>query len=165
MSLTTQEKKHLSIATILVVFLLVCDQWLKVWAVNTLKGHPGYSFLNDVLRFDYAENRGAFLGMGASLPEWAWTWFFVILVSGMLLYCFYLVWFYRARFWAMLGPTLVIAGGLGNLVDRVKQGYVVDYVHMGFGWLRTGILNLADVAITTGVLMIFFLLSLEKKKT
>jgi signal peptidase II len=55
---------------------------------------------------------------------------------------------------SVVALALVIAGGIGNLIDRVVQGFVVDYVHMGLLGLRTGVFNVADVAISGGLLML-----------
>jgi signal peptidase II len=52
---------------------------------------------------------------------------------------------------SVLGLTLVVAGGLSNLVDRVARGFVVDFLNVGVGPLRTGIFNVADMAIMTGI--------------
>jgi signal peptidase II len=131
------------------------DQALKVLARAHLAGAPPIAFLGGAVRFEYAENRGAFLSLGESLPEVVRFGLFVLLVGAALAAA--LAFALRAR--AVPAPelaalALMAGGGLGNLIDRIaRHGAVVDYVSVGVGPLRTGILNLADAAITAGALL------------
>jgi len=131
------------------------DQALKVLARDRLAGAPPIFLLGGAVRCEYAENRGAFLSLGESLPETARFALFVLLVGAALAAA--LAFALRAR--AVPAPelaalALMAGGGLGNLIDRIaRQGAVVDYVSLGVGPLRTGILNLADAAITAGALL------------
>ena len=52
--------------------------------------------------------------------------------------------------------ALVISGGIGNLIDRVTRGYVIDFIFMGIGPLHTGVFNIADIAITSGLIMMLY---------
>lgn len=158
------EKKVLSLCLLLVGFLVVADQWLKVLAVDHLKGQLGYSYFDGIVRVEYAENRGAFLSLGATLSDEQRTWFFVVGVFAILAFCFYAFFRSLSRPWLAFSYALVIAGGVGNLIDRIAQGFVVDYVHMGFGWLRTGVFNLADVAISAGILLLLAMEIAPKRK-
>ncbi|MES1241183.1 MAG: signal peptidase II [Acidobacteriota bacterium] len=132
-----------------------CDQATKAMARDGLVGKT-LSFLGGAVRLEYAENTGAFLSLGASLPSHTRTLLFVggtsLIVLGLL------VTLARHRQGSMtsaLGLALLAAGALGNLIDRVVYGgVVVDFVSVGLGSLRTGIFNLADVAITCGVVLV-----------
>jgi signal peptidase II len=156
-SLLPVEKKNLWIATAIVVFLVLVDQVVKLWAVSHLMNGPRYSYLNGFAVVEYAENRGAFLSLGASLPDTARMWIFVVGVLFILGFCVYSL-VKAARHSALaFAFALVIAGGVGNLIDRVRQGYVVDYIHMGFSGLRTGVFNVADVAISAGLILLIYL--------
>ncbi len=134
-----------------------CDQAAKAMARDGLVGRS-ISFLGDAVRLEYAENTGAFLSLGASLPSRTRTLLFVggtsVIVVGLL------VALARCRQDSMtvaLGLALLAGGAVGNLIDRVVYGgAVVDFVSLGLGRFRTGIFNLADVAITFGVLLIAF---------
>jgi signal peptidase II len=57
----------------------------------------------------------------------------------------------RWSFWPSFGIALFLAGGVSNWIDRALRGSVVDFLNIGVGWLRTGIFNVADVAIMVGV--------------
>jgi signal peptidase II len=116
-------------------------------ATETLAGTPTQSYLFDVIRLSYAENTGSFLSLGADLPErFRFTLF--VLGSGSLL-VFLLVYAIRAR-WSggkLFALGLFVAGGASNWADRLVVGHVVDFLNVGVGPIRTGIFNVADVAI------------------
>ncbi|AMV70662.1 lipoprotein signal peptidase [Desulfuromonas sp. DDH964] len=133
-----------------------CDRITKAVAREYLAGSPELSFLGDLFRLQYAENPGAFLGMGSGLPESARFWVFIMAVGAVLLGV--LVWTLSSRSLRPVGVgalSLVLGGGLSNLYDRVvNDGAVVDFLNLGLGGLRTGVFNVADVAITTGVTLL-----------
>jgi signal peptidase II len=103
------------------------------------------------VRLSLAENAGAFLGLGRSLSDAARRAIFVGAVGAALLAA--LVWLLRTRS-LPLGRTLaaafMIGGGLANLLDRLPDDRVTDYILLSAGPLRTGIFNLADAAILAG---------------
>jgi len=109
--------------------------------------------LSGVFRFQYTENTGAFLGLGARLPEPVRFWLLIVLVGGVLIGMLRFVWTSQEiNSMGVLGGALVVGGGIGNLIDRIfNAGAVIDFMDMGVGNLRTGIVNVADVAITVGV--------------
>lgn len=147
-----QTSKILLISLVLLVSV-GCDQASKAIARQQLAGAPTRTYLGDIFRLQYIENTGAFLGLGASLPPALRFWIMVVLVStavtGMLIYIL------KTRdlsFLGILGWSLVIGGGLGNLIDRIlNDGAVVDFMNLGLGRLRTGIFNIADVAVMLGL--------------
>ena len=134
-----------------------CDRVTKHVAATTLAEAPSRSFLADTFRLEYMENTGAFLGLGAGWPVAIRT--AVFSVGNGLLLIGLAVLAMRAR-WprrALLGVALFVAGGASNLVDRIAYGMVIDFMNVGVGSLRTGIFNVADMAIMLGA----FILVLE----
>lgn len=134
-----------------------CDQAAKALARESLTRIGSISLLGGTVRFQYAENQGAFLSLGASLPEHLRSLLFVggtsLIVAGLLVT---LAWGRHSPA-GSLGLALLTGGAAGNLIDRVAyDGTVVDFVSIGLGAFRTGIFNLADVAITAGVLIVAF---------
>ena len=127
-----------------------CDRVTKHVAATTLAGTPRQSFLADTLRLEYAENTGAFLGLGADWPRPVRIALFNVGNGIGLLAVAVMVLRLRWRGVALVGVTLFIAGGLSNLVDRVAYGSVIDFLNVGIGPLRTGIFNVADMAILLG---------------
>lgn len=130
-----------------------CDQATKQLARTHLDASPR-TRLNGALQFVLTENRGSFLSLGDRLPPVLRFGVFTAGVGAALLIG--LVLLFRHRFGPLLDVAalaLVIGGGLGNLLDRaLREGAVTDFVILGVGPLHTGIFNVADVAITFGVL-------------
>jgi signal peptidase II len=129
-----------------------CDQATKAVAKEYLPRHQVMSFALDTVRLQYAENTGAFLSIGSTLPERARTVLFTVgigaMVFGILGYLLFVSALPRPTAIAL---SLIAGGGLSNLIDRlVFGGYVVDFLNIGLGSLRTGIFNVADVAIMVG---------------
>jgi signal peptidase II len=133
-----------------------CDQYTKHIARQTLDGQPPKSYCADLFRLVYAENPGAFLGLGGRLPESArWTLLVVInsLVAGGI--AAVLLWQSKMPVVRTAACALLLAGAVGNLIDRVRfDGLVIDFMNLGVGPLRTGIFNVADVAITVGAVLL-----------
>jgi signal peptidase II len=131
-----------------------CDRVTKHLAVTTLAGMPGQSYLGDTVRLDYHENPGGFLSAGATWrPETRAVIFQLangIFLFGTLLFAVHYQW---SRL-AAAGLMLFVAGGLSNLIDRVAMGTVIDFMNVGIGPWRTGIFNVADVAIMAGVALL-----------
>jgi signal peptidase II len=131
--------------------LIAVDQATKLLAARTLKGLGRLSYLADTFRLQYAENPGAFLSLGASLSPGARNAVFVIGTGALLVGCVVMLlreaWTERQQ----IGWWLVIAGGAANLIDRVARGAVIDFLNVGIGPVRTGIFNVADMAIMLGV--------------
>jgi signal peptidase II len=132
-----------------------CDQVAKTLARASLAASP-VSLLDDCVRFELAQNRGAFLSLGEGLPGAARYLLFVVLVGGALaLTLAFTLRLRSANPIQLVALSLLTGGGLGNLIDRLlHDGAVVDFVSIGVGTLRTGIFNIADAAITLGVLLL-----------
>jgi signal peptidase II len=127
-----------------------CDRVTKHAATTMLAGGTGYSYLVDTVRLGYVENTGGFLSLGAGLPDVLRAAIFTGATGVML---FGLSILAVRRTWAglpALGLTLFVAGGASNWIDRVANGSVVDFLNVGVGPLRTGVFNVADVAIMLG---------------
>ncbi len=107
-----------------------------------------------------AENPGAFLSIGARLPEAFQFWIFVMFVCLVLagLAAFLVRNGQKMPMVMLVAFGLLLSGGMGNLIDRLtNDGRVVDFINLGIGNLRTGIFNVADMAIMAGVVLIAWL--------
>jgi len=156
------------ILTVLLVTILGvgCDQATKAIAKQYLAPAALLSFAGDTFRLQYAENSGAFLSLGASLPEpWRHLVFTVLVGIFLLGLLGYLLISRSLPPAAIICLSLVFAGGISNLIDRIAyDGRVIDFLNLGIGPLRTGIFNLADMAITFGALFLVFQ-SFRQKET
>jgi signal peptidase II len=131
-----------------------CDQASKTIAARTLgrRPHEVHSYLGDTIRLQYARNPGAFLGLGKDLSP-AQRFAFLTITNGAAMLCLAFV---LVRKWNMprinfAAGALILGGGIGNLIDRVRQeGLVTDFMNVGIGPVRTGIFNVADMAIMAG---------------
>jgi signal peptidase II len=128
-----------------------CDRVTKHLALTTLAGMPEQSYLGDTVRLDYHENSGGFLSVGATWRPGVRAVVFQF-ANGVFLLTTLV---FAARFkWSRLagvGLVMFLAGGISNLVDRIAMGGVIDFLNVGIGPVRTGIFNVADVAILAGI--------------
>ena len=139
------------------VFCIGCDRATKSVAVSVLPETKVFSYLGDTIRLQLDYNRGAFLSLGSTLPE-VWRQGILALGTGVMLLGALAFAFLSkpGRTSVVFAIALICAGGVGNLFDRVTHGgMVVDFINLGIGSVRTGIFNVADVAITLGVIILF----------
>lgn len=141
------------------------DRITKILAMTYLRGRDALVFLHNLFRLEYAENSGAFLSLGSSWPPAVK---YVLLGGLPLAVCLYALWhclFKEVRTsWALL-ITTIVAGGFGNLQDRVFNGFkVVDFMNFGIGNLRTGILNVGDMSVTFGAIALALVIYLAERR-
>lgn len=133
-----------------------CDQAAKAFVRGALAYSPPVELLGGAVLLQYAENPGAFLSLGADLPAAAR--FLLGVVGVAVTLAALLVFTFRAAGLSTgqrAGLALILSGGLGNLIDRVvNDGQVIDFVVLRLGPLHTGVFNVADVAITAGILVV-----------
>lgn len=146
---------RLRLMLVLLVSLVGCDQASKQYAVTHWKNQPRQSYVNDVFRIEYAENRGAFLNLFGNLAP-AVRYAILVVGNGVLLVVLAvaILWMPQIDRWSYIAWAMVFAGGIGNLIDRIRINAVIDFLNLGIGPLRTGIFNVADMAITAGFVML-----------
>jgi signal peptidase II len=130
-----------------------CDQLTKAVAVHALRGEPDVKLAGGLVRFVYAENPGAFLGLFGDLSADVRAALLIAGVALVLLIASTLLWLWRDRLptLALVGGALLVGGGLSNLLDRVwRDGVVVDFLQLGHAPLATGVFNVADVLLLLG---------------
>jgi signal peptidase II len=145
-----------ALVALVLISCVGCDQIAKSAARCYLPGTGVHSYLSDTLRLEYAQNPGAFLSLGESLPA-AVRYDGLILgvgafVLGLLAWAMTstrLSWLQRVAIAAMG------AGGGSNLIDRLRfDGTVTDFLNLGLGSLRTGIFNVADAILMLGAVVL-----------
>jgi len=127
--------------------VFVLDQWSKAWAVDVLKGTAGITVIPNFFHLTYGENTGAAFGMMRGNPT-----LLMFITLGVLGWLF---WMARQIDWRplprRLAAGLLAGGALGNLLDRMMRGYVVDFLDFQFGSWHYPTFNVADSAICVGV--------------
>ena len=125
-----------------VALLLLGDQWTKQLVVAAFAPGQSRPVLAPLLRLTYVQNTGAAFGVLRGQQ-----WFFVLLSLGVIGWLARELWARRHPAPVLWGCTLVLGGAAGNLIDRVRLGYVVDFLQLPL-W---PVFNVADSAITIGV--------------
>lgn len=148
-----------------IVLLIGLDQVTKKIAQASLMGKGTIPVIDHFLVLIYATNRGGFLSFGSGAGGWLWWLFFVILPLAVLaLFSVYIVmkkkddWFYLS-FW-----IFVMGGGVGNLIDRILYGEVIDFMHLNFGLFQTGVFNVADLYLNVFALLVVLIYLIRSKK-
>lgn len=138
--------------------LVAVDQLTKLWAVRVLQPQGSMPFLPGVLEFRFVLNDGAAFSMLGGKQ------IFLILFTSLALLVLtaYLVFRMPASRLEYFSWVLILAGGVGNLIDRVENGVVVDF--WNFLFVNFAVFNFADVLVTVGVcLLVLYLICLEVK--
>jgi signal peptidase II len=136
----------------------------KTLLERAFSGQPTVHLLGDTIRVGFVMNSGVFLSLGHSLPPQARFWLFVVGVGGVLGLLLGLT-LRDARFRTpeVAAVAAIVGGGAGNLIDRVLLGAVRDFFNVGIGPLRTGIFNVADMAITFGGIALILIPFLRRR--
>mgnify|MGYP001379233314 CR=1 FL=1 len=159
-----KRKRNLLITTI--VFLSIAfDQISKIWVRNNFDSYIENSIISDVFTLIKVENTGAFLGMGSELSETLRILLLIVLPIMVLISITIYTYIDKGLDKiSIIGFSLIIGGGIGNIFDRIVYGSVTDFLYLDFGGIfKTGIFNIADLSVTTG--MILILISSFKKNS
>jgi signal peptidase II len=136
---------------VIVVGSVILDQWTKMLAVRDLMPIRSTVLLDGILGLRYVENTGAAFGMLKGQ-----RWFFIILsTAAIIAISIYLV-KCRKTVPPLLGISLamIVGGGIGNQIDRIANGYVVDFLE--FLFMDFAIFNVADCFVTVGAFLVIF---------
>ena len=135
------------------------DQLTKWLAVVYLQGEPSFPLWRDVLHFTYAENTGMAFGM---LKDHRWV-FMVFSTVAIVALAVYLFRFRPESRWMQIPIAFIIGGGIGNMIDRIFLGYVVDFID--FTLIDFAVFNIADsfVCVGAGILIVYLLIDLIRE--
>ncbi len=141
-----------------IVALTVIDQVTKLMAVHLLQPVGSVDVIPKVLRFTYVENKGAAFGM-LSDNRWVFMIISTLAIVALLIY----LWKFRPQSrLACMAISMIISGGIGNMIDRVSLGYVVDFIDFcAFPKLWVWVFNFADACVCVGGGMLVLWLILE----
>ncbi len=150
-----------SVATLLtiVALLIATDLVTKQWAARNLRGRPRpYSLVGTLVQLEYRENPGVIFGLFASGGARAGKRAALLAVGAVGVIALVALFVRATRAPAaplgiVLALALALAGALGNFVDRLSRGYVVDFIVLGYRGLRWPTFNVADVAISAALVL------------
>lgn len=142
----------LIIAFVAIVVLTGVDQLIKIWAIDSLKGQPSRDFLSigdfDILNLTYLENDGALFGSFSGM-----RWILIAVTAALMIFCGWYMIKHSKEKLTLISMTLIISGGLGNIIDRLfRDGKVVDYFDVQF--MDFAVFNFADCCVVIGVILL-----------
>lgn len=160
MNWTKRKPVYLFLGALFSVLLIILDQITKICAVNNLGNGKTVWLIKDVLCFHYLENTGA----AFSILEGKMNFFFILTPIVCLLICYI---YYKIYMIEKFGPLqiiciFVIAGAIGNYIDRITNNYVVDFIY--FSLIDFPIFNVADIYVTCAVIVLIILLMFYYKE-
>ena len=132
---------------LIIVLLIGIDQASKMWALNSLKEMGSIPIIENVFHLTYVENRGAAFGMLQNNQS-----IFIIVALAASVFGLYYLHTKKVNFLGKASIILIIAGAIGNLIDRIRIGFVVDYFDFRFIWEY--VFNIADIFVVLGTIML-----------
>lgn len=139
------------------VILILLDQLSKQWIVNHIPLNAMRKCVPGIFSLTYLRNYGAAFSILQNQQ-----WFFTVITLAVVgAACYYFIKNINGNFWFLFGLLLIISGGIGNFIDRLRLGYVVDMVHLDF--MNFAIFNVADSYLTVGVVILFIALWKEEE--
>lgn len=145
---------------IFALVLLAFDQFTKYLAIVRLKGSDPFVLIHGVLEFDYLENRGSAFGMLQNQKIFLLC-VGVVFVS-VICYFLFKIPAQNKYIWLHLLFTLIVAGGIGNMIDRFRFSFVVDFI--SFVLIHFPVFNVADCYIVIGTILLFLLFLFKYKE-
>ncbi|QXP80758.1 signal peptidase II [Winogradskyella sp. HaHa_3_26] len=146
--------------TLLIIFNIAIDQISKVIVRTTMiKGGKGQiNVIKDYFQLIWVENKGAFLGMGSDMNPTLRLVFLLVLPTLVLGYViYYILKTKELDRMSLIAFCCIVGGGIANVFDRIVFGEVTDFFYINLGGIfRTGIFNVADLSVTTGMIILLF---------
>ena len=160
----TKKFRYILISTI-VSLSIAFDQFSKVWVRNNFENYSEKNLIGEFFTLIKVENTGAFLGMGSELSEIPRILLLIVLPVVVLISITIYTYIEKTLDKiSIIGFSLIIGGGIANIFDRIVYGSVTDFLYINLGGVfKTGIFNIADLSVTTG--MILILISSFKRKS
>jgi signal peptidase II len=139
----------------LIILSIFFDQFSKFWIRNNIESYNEIELIGSFFTLIRVENSGAFLGMGSELsyiPKLILLIIFPIVV--LVAVSIYTYVDKKLDNLSLVGFSLIIGGGIANIFDRIVYGSVTDFLYINLGFFKTGIFNIADLSVTTGMILI-----------
>ena len=148
--------KRKVIVPIVIVALIALDQWVKFEIVKNIQLGGVKPFIPKILSLTYLRNTGAAFSILEN-QQWLFAVITLVVIGAAI---WYLSKHIKGSAWLLSGLSLIIAGGIGNFIDRMRQGFVVDMFQLDF--INFAIFNVADSYLTIGVLVLIVMMLKEE---
>lgn len=151
-------KKRNIYIIIFILLLIILDQFTKILVINSFNEGDSLILINNFLKFYYIKNTGISFGLFSGKV------LIVIFVTIFIMfYIMYEMFVKKNNKMILLSGSLILSGAIGNLIDRVFRGFVVDFISFTLFGKEMAVFNVADMLITFGVIVYLIDLLLEGK--
>lgn len=158
-------KRHLLIPLAIIAFVVAFDQATKIWAVETLSVTNQIEVIGQFFMFTLVYNRGGAMGTNLGSSN-----YYLISASLILLFVLYYIYANRSKLKLSIPLSFIAGGAIGNLIDRIVYGKVVDFIDVdffdidlfGYQLQRWWTFNIADSAISCSIVYLLYLILTKK---
>jgi signal peptidase II len=151
---------------VLIIVNIALDQISKIIVRTYVVAKSQTEIIGDYFTLHNVENKGAFLGLGSDLNPTVKI--IVLLILPVIVLGFVMRYLFKEKNMdklSLIGFACIVGGGIANVFDRIVYGSVTDFFHIDLGGVfRTGIFNIADLSVTTGMILILWASFLHRKK-
>lgn len=164
-NLNSQSKRHLFIPLAIIAFVVFLDQITKIWAVHSLTFNNSIEVIGRFFMFTLVYNEGGAMGTSLGSSD-----YYLISASLILLFVLYYIYVNRSRLLLSVPLSFIAGGAIGNLIDRITLGKVIDFIDIdffninlfGFHLERWWTFNIADSAISCSIVYLLYLILTKK---
>ena len=159
--------KKLVILIILAILIIVIDQWSKIYVAGNFYIGESVPVIKGLFNFTYVRNSGAAFGFGGAFDNWIrYSIFRALPVVACVWLAYLMVKSYKDELLLSLSYSLILGGAIGNLIDRFRLDFVIDFFDFYYGKSHFATFNVADAAISVaaGLLIIDFFIQKKKEK-
>ena len=147
------------LAALVIIFSIVADQLTKFWAADVLRNGESIKIIGNFLRFTYAENRGAAFSILQNQR------IFFLVITVIMLIILGVIYFKNKNMSKLskLSIAMIAGGAIGNFIDRLRLGYVIDFIDVRFGsFYNFPVFNIADSVVVCGTILMIILILFNK---
>jgi signal peptidase II len=159
--------KKLVLLLLSIVVIIVVDQWTKIYVANNFYVGESVKVIDGLMNFTYVRNTGAAFGFGGAFHDWIrYTIFRALPVIACVWLLVLLIKSYKEKLLLSCAYALILAGAIGNLIDRFRLDYVIDFFDFYYGKSHFSVFNIADsaISIAAGLLIIDYFRERNKDK-
>ena len=157
--------KKYSWLVVISTIVVIIDQYTKLIVAKNFFLGESVPVIKDFFHLTYVQNTGAAFGMLGKLPEWIRVPFFVsVPIIALIFVAYYYHKTSEKQKLMLISFSLIAGGAIGNLIDRARLNYVIDFFHFFIKEWSFAVFNVADMAITIGVGLVMLLMGIEEYK-